>query len=81
MRRTRTNRLPGVVWLLTTALILGGMSQASAQDSSDGKGDANASPPGIPVRLALGGLGIAFAALLMLALTLFVVVALVKFIV
>jgi class 3 adenylate cyclase len=48
---------------------------------NNGKGDANASPPGIPVRLALGGLGIAFAALLMLALMLFVVVALVKFIV
>ena len=42
MGRTQTNRLPGVVWLLTTALILGGMSQASAQDSGDGKGDANA---------------------------------------
>jgi hypothetical protein len=42
MGRTQTNRLPGVVWLLTTALILGGMSQASAQDSGDGKGDGNA---------------------------------------
>ena len=42
MQRTQTNRLPGVVWLLTTALIIGGMSQAYAQDSADGKGDAKA---------------------------------------
>jgi len=42
MGRTQTNRLPGVVWLLTTALVIAGMSQASAQDSGDGKGDANA---------------------------------------
>jgi outer membrane DcaP-like protein len=42
MRRTQTNRLPGVVWLLTTALTIGGMSQAYAQDSTDGKGDASA---------------------------------------
>ena len=33
------------------------------------KGDENASPADIPVRLALGGLGIAFAALLLLAVT------------
>ena len=43
--------------------------------------DANASPPAIPVRLALSGLGIAFAALLMLAVTIVVIAALVKFIV
>ena len=42
MGRTQTNRLTGIVWLLTTALIFGGMSQAYAQDSADGKGDANA---------------------------------------
>jgi hypothetical protein len=42
MGRTQTNRLPGVVWLLTTALMISGMSQAYAQDSADGKGDANA---------------------------------------
>ena len=40
MGPTQTNRLPGIVWLLTTALVLGGMSQAHAQDSGDGKGDA-----------------------------------------
>ncbi len=42
MGRTQTNRLPGVVWLVTTALMVCGMSQAYAQDSADGKGDANA---------------------------------------
>jgi hypothetical protein len=42
MRRIQTNRRSGVVWLLTTALVLAGMSQARAQDSADGKGDANA---------------------------------------
>jgi hypothetical protein len=42
MERTQTNRLTGLVWLLTTALVLTGMSQARAQDSTDGKGDANA---------------------------------------
>jgi DcaP outer membrane protein len=42
MGRTQTNRLPGVVWLLTTALVVAGMSQAYAQDTADGKGDANA---------------------------------------
>ena len=42
MGRTQTNRRPGVVWLLTTALMIVGMSQAYAQDSADGKGDANA---------------------------------------
>jgi hypothetical protein len=41
MGRIQTNRPSGVVWLLTTALMLGGMSQAYAQDSADGKGDAN----------------------------------------
>src|SRR5690349_1033385 len=42
MERTQTNRLTGLVWLLTTVLVLAGMSQARAQDSTDGKGDANA---------------------------------------
>jgi len=43
MGRTQTNRLSGVVWLLTTALVVvAGMSQAYAQDTADGKGDANA---------------------------------------
>lgn len=37
-------------------------------------------PPDIPVRLALGGLGIAFASLLMLAVTVVVIVVLVKFV-
>jgi len=45
------------------------------------KADENASPPEFPVRLALGGLGIALAALLMLAVTIVVIAALVKFIV
>jgi class 3 adenylate cyclase len=40
-----------------------------------------ASPPGVPVRLALGGLGVAFAALVLLALAVVVIVALVKFVV
>ena len=43
--------------------------------------DEKASAPDIPVRLALGGLGIAFAALLLLAMMVVVIVALVKFIV
>jgi len=42
MGRTQTNRRSGIVWLLTTGLVLAGMSQARAQDSADGKGDANA---------------------------------------
>jgi hypothetical protein len=42
MQPTQTNRSSGLVWLLTTALVLGGMSQARAQDSADGKGDAKA---------------------------------------
>ena len=46
------------------------------------KDDENASPPDhLPVRLALSGLGIAFAALLMLAVTVVVIAAVVKFIV
>ena len=45
------------------------------------KADEKASPPELPVRLALSGLGIAFAALLMLAVTIVVIAALVKFIV
>ena len=48
MGRTQTNRLPGVVWLLTTALMFSGMSQASAQDSADGKGDASAAASQTP---------------------------------
>src|SRR5678816_2239466 len=42
MGRTQTYRLSGVVWLLTTALVFVGMSQVSAQDNADGKGDAKA---------------------------------------
>ena len=37
--RTQTNRLPGMIWLLTTALVLAGISQARAQDGADGKND------------------------------------------
>jgi class 3 adenylate cyclase len=44
------------------------------------KGDEDESRPEIPVRLALSGLGIAFAALLMLAVTIVVIVAVVRFI-
>ncbi len=39
MGRTQTNRQPGLVWLFATALLLGGLSQAQAQDSAGGKGD------------------------------------------
>ncbi len=39
MRPTQTNRQPGLVWLFATALLLGGLSQAHAQDSADGKDD------------------------------------------
>ena len=42
MKRTQTNRWSGLVWLLTTALTIGGMSQAYAQDSGDGNGNTNA---------------------------------------
>jgi hypothetical protein len=42
MQRTQTNRSTGVVWLLTTTLVLTGMSQARAQESAEGKGDATA---------------------------------------
>ena len=45
------------------------------------KADEAASPAGLPVRLALSGLGIAFVALLLLAVTIVVIAALVKFIV
>jgi len=44
MGRTQTNRLSGVVCLLTAALVLAGMSQARAQDSAGDKGDATAAP-------------------------------------
>jgi hypothetical protein len=42
MRPTQTNRQPGLVWLFTTALLLGGLTQAHAQDSAGGKGDPQA---------------------------------------
>jgi hypothetical protein len=48
MRRTQTNRQAGIVWLLTTALLLGGVSQARAQDGAAGKGEGSAAAPQAP---------------------------------
>jgi hypothetical protein len=48
MRRTQTNRQSGIVCLLATALLLGGVSQARAQDGAAGKGDGNAAASQAP---------------------------------
>ena len=45
MQRTQTSRQSGVVWLLASSLLLGGVSRASAQDGAAGKGDTSAASP------------------------------------
>ena len=45
MRRRRTNRTSGSVWILTTALVLSGFSLARAQGTTTGTSDSNAEPP------------------------------------
>jgi hypothetical protein len=39
MQRTQTNRLSGPICLITTVLLLGGVSQLRAQDAANGKAD------------------------------------------
>jgi DcaP outer membrane protein len=52
MRRLRTDRPSGFVWLLTTVLALGGYSHARAQETTPGTTDsgAAASQPAAPVK-------------------------------
>src|SRR3954471_5924411 len=46
MRRRQTDRYTSAVWLLTTALVLGGLSQARAQGPTNaGSGDDHAAAP------------------------------------
>jgi hypothetical protein len=45
MRSRPTNRISGLVWFLTTTLILGGYSRARAQDTSPGPADGSAAAP------------------------------------
>jgi outer membrane DcaP-like protein len=42
MQRMQTNRQTGLVWLFAATLLVGGVSQARAQDAGDGKSDPNA---------------------------------------
>jgi nucleoside-specific outer membrane channel protein Tsx len=45
MRRPRTSRSSGPVWIVTTALVLGGFSLARAQGTTTGTNAASAEPP------------------------------------
>ena len=45
MGSTQTNRRIGLVWLVAVTLLVGGVSQARAQDGGDGKSDPNAASP------------------------------------